>query len=57
MILISLLEKNHHRVADVKANVAAVIVCDTMAALLYDEAVPILLKSLIEFFFYFARNV
>ena len=57
MILISLLEKNHHRVADVKANVAAVIVCDTMAALLNDKAVPILLKSLIKFFFYFARNV
>ncbi len=28
-----------------------------MTTFLYDEAVPILLKSLIEFFFYLARNI
>ena len=57
MILISLLEKNHHRVADVKANVAAVIVSDRVTALLDHETVPVPLIPAIKLFLYLASDI
>ena len=53
----SLLEKDDHRVTNVQADVATVIVRYRMPTFLNDEAVPVAFITSIEFFFNFSRNV
>ena len=53
----SLFEKDYHGVADVEADVAAVVVRDWVTTFLDNEAVPITLVPSIEFFFDLASDV
>ena len=54
---LSLLEENYHGVSYIQTNVAAIVVCYRVTALLNDEAVPVTLILAIKFIFDLPRDV
>ena len=53
----SLLEKNNHRVSNVQANVASIVMRNRVTSFLNDKAVPVTLVASIELFFNLSSDV